>query len=204
MTSVGGASQSVVPLPSGKRLGSDFYERPVLEVARDLVGCVLLHDGVGGMIVETEAYHECEPACHAHRGPTPRAKTLFDEPGTAYVYFSYGMHVLLNAVAEPAGVGAAVLIRAIEPIWNIESMCERRNRTALEDLCSGPAKLTQALAVDLAFNSGSLIDGPIEVRREGAEQTAAGRITATRRVGISRAIELPWRFHAVGNRHVSA
>lgn len=93
-------------------LPADFYARPVLEVARDLIGCVVEHRGVSGRIVETEAYHESEPACHAFVGVTPRTRTLFGQPGLAYVYRSYGIHALLNAVCEPAGVGAAVLIRA--------------------------------------------------------------------------------------------
>lgn len=203
MSPVARAETTARPTPAGDRLGADFYARPVLEVARDLVGCVLVHRGVGGLIVETEAYHESEPACHAYRGPTPRAKTLFDEPGTAYVYFSYGMHTLLNAVAEPAGIGAAVLIRAIEPVWGVEEMRNRRGRTALRDLCSGPAKLTQALAVDLSFNRGSLIEGPIEIRTYPRPRDEKA-IASTTRIGISNATELPWRFHLKGNAHISA
>ena len=115
-----------------------FYARPVLEVARDLVGCVVSHAGTSGVIVETEAYHDSEPASHAFVGLTPRTATLFGPPGRAYVYRSYGIHALLNAVCEPEGVGAGVLIRALEPLDGIELMRERRGLQRLESLCSGP------------------------------------------------------------------
>src|ERR1700693_4946675 len=107
-------------------LPPDFYARPVLEVAHDLIGCTVEHAGAAGVIVETEAYHESEPACHAFAGVTPRTKTLFGEPGRAYVYRSYGIHALLNAVCEPEGVGAAVLIRALAPLAGLEAMSARR------------------------------------------------------------------------------
>src|SRR5437588_7082603 len=116
---------------------ASFYARPVLEVARDLVGCVVSHDGCAGVIVETEAYHDSEPACHAFVGLTPRTATLFGPPGRAYVYRSYGVHALLNAVCEPEGVGAAVLIRALEPLEGIALMRERRGIPDLRGLCSG-------------------------------------------------------------------
>ena len=108
------------------RLGSDFYARSVHDVARDLIGCVVRHGETAGRIVETESYHMEEPACHAYAGVTERTSTLFGPPGNAYVYFSYGVHSLLNAVAEEEGVGAAVLIRALEPVDGIEVMRERR------------------------------------------------------------------------------
>ena len=107
-------------------LSGAFYDRPVLEVARELIGCTVEHDGARGVIVETEAYHESEPACHAYAGLTPRTRTLFGEPGRAYVYRSYGIHALLNAVCEPEGVGAAVLIRALAPVAGIDRMAARR------------------------------------------------------------------------------
>jgi DNA-3-methyladenine glycosylase len=115
-----------------------FFDRPVLEVARDLVGCVVTHGDTAGVIVETEAYHDSEPASHAFVGLTPRTRVLFGSPGRAYVYFSYGMHWMLNAVCEPAGVGAAVLIRALEPVQGIDHMRERRGMDAVRQLCSGP------------------------------------------------------------------
>ena len=134
----------------------DFYDRPVLEVARDLIGCVVTHEDCSGVIVETEAYHDTEPASHAFVGLTPRTATLFGPPGIAYVYRSYGIHALLNAVAEPGGVGAGVLIRALEPLSGIDTMRRRRGMSKLEALCSGPGKLTQALGVELIHNGGDL------------------------------------------------
>src|SRR4030088_1851391 len=119
-------------------LPPDFYDRPVLEGARELVGCTVEYGGASGVIVETEAYHECEPACHAYVGLTPRTATLFGPPGRAYVYRSYGVHAMLNAVSEVDGVGAAVLVRALEPLAGLDAMRARRGLERLEDLCSGP------------------------------------------------------------------
>jgi DNA-3-methyladenine glycosylase len=184
------------------RLGPDFYARPVDEVARDLVGCTVRHGGAAGRIVETESYHESEPACHAHIGVTARSRILFGPPGHAYVYFSYGVHALLNAVAEPAGTGAAVLIRALEPLEGLELMRERRGLERAEDLCSGPGKLTQALGIGLALNESSLVDGPIELQARAAG-TPAPRIIRGERIGITKAVELPWRFCDRDSVHVS-
>ena len=166
------------------RLGRAFYERSVHEVARDLVGCVVRHGETAGRIAETESYHMEEPACHA------------------YVYFSYGIHSLLNAVAEEEGVGAAVLIRALEPVDGIELMRERRRVARDEELCNGPGKLTQALGIGLSLNGTSLEDGPIEIlRREpGAREP---RVVIGERIGISKAADLPWRFCDADSRHVS-
>ena len=124
-----------------------FYDRPVLEVARDLVGCTVRHGPTAGLIVETEAYHHSEPASHAYVGVTPRSATLYGPPGVAYVYRSYGIHALLNAVCEPEGEGAAVLIRALEPLDGIEEMRARRGLHRLEDLCSGPGKLLSLIHI---------------------------------------------------------
>ena len=184
----------------GKVLRREFYARPVLEVARDLVGCVLEHEGASGTIVETEAYHESEPACHAFVGVTRRTRTLFDEPGTAYVYRSYGIHALFNAVCEPAGVAAAVLIRALEPLNGIEAMRRRRGGVSDGDLCSGPGKLTQALGIELSENGTSLLDGPVSIRRGDPGQA---RVVAGERIGITKAVDLRWRFAVAENRHVS-
>jgi DNA-3-methyladenine glycosylase len=200
-------------------LPPDFYDRPVLEVARDLIGCTVEHEGTSGVIVETEAYHESEPACHAFVGLTPRTETLFGEPGRAYVYRSYGIHALLNAVCEPEGVGAAVLIRALEPIAGIAEMRARRWPTTYsaggatdrsiadwsartEDLCSGPGKLTQALGIELSENECDLAMGPVYIRprEEGWRESP---IVVGERVGITKAVELRWRFCVAGNRHVS-
>jgi DNA-3-methyladenine glycosylase len=175
-----------------------FYARSVHEVARDLVGCVVSHAGTAGRIVEAESYHEEEPACHAFVGLTARTKPLFGPPGIAYVYRSYGIHALLNAVTETEGVGAAVLIRALEPLAGIELMRERRGLERDVDLCSGPGKLTQALGIGLSLNETSLLgDGPISVlpRPAGAPPPD---IVLGERVGITRAMELPWRFCDAG------
>jgi DNA-3-methyladenine glycosylase len=184
------------------RLGPGFYSRSVHEVARDLVGCVVRHGATTGRIVETESYHMDEPACHAYAGLTGRTRTLFGVPGHAYVYFSYGVHSLLNAVAEAEGTGAAVLIRALEPVEGIELMRARRGLDRTEELCSGPAKLTQALGIGLDLNGTSLVDGPIEVvaREPGAREP---RIVFGERIGITKAADLPWRFCDAGSRHVS-
>jgi DNA-3-methyladenine glycosylase len=183
-------------------LDAAFYDRPVLEVARDLVGCVVRHGGAAGVIVETEAYHHSEPACHAYVGLTPRTATLFGPPGVAYVYRSYGIHALLNAVCEPEGEGAAVLIRALEPLDGVETMRARRGLHRVQDLCSGPGKLTQALGIQLRQNGTSLVDGPV---RFGPPVAARPEIEVAvgPRIGITKAVELPWRFCAAGSRHVS-
>jgi DNA-3-methyladenine glycosylase len=184
------------------RLGGDFYARSVHDVARDLIGCVVRHGETAGRIVETESYHMEEPACHAYAGVTERTTTLFGPPGNAYVYFSYGVHSLLNAVAEEEGVGAAVLVRALEPVDGIEMMRERRRVAGDEEVCSGPGKLTQALGIGLSLNGTSLVDGPIEVltREPGSREP---RIVIGERIGITKAADLPWRFCDADSRHVS-
>jgi DNA-3-methyladenine glycosylase len=188
-------------------LPAEFYARPVLEVARDLIGCSVEHAGAAGVIVETEAYHQSEPACHAFVGHTPRTETLFGEPGRAYVYRSYGIHAMLNAVCEPEGVGAAVLIRALSPTTGLEAMRDRRRGTGEgpageHDLCSGPGKLTQALAIELADNGSCLESGPVRIGPPGGDWREPSVVQGTR-IGITRAAELPWRFCALGDRHVS-
>jgi DNA-3-methyladenine glycosylase len=185
-----------------RTLGADFYARPVLEVAPELIGCTVHHGDVAGVIVETEAYHQSEPACHAFVGLTARTKTLFGPPGRAYVYRSYGVHALLNAVCEPEDVGAAVLIRALEPSEGVGVMRERRGLQRLADLCSGPGKLTQALGIGLELNGTSLLDGPVRVRERPAGWRRP-RIVTGPRIGITRAVDLPWRFCALGTPHVS-
>jgi DNA-3-methyladenine glycosylase len=183
-------------------LRPEFFARPVVEVARDLVGCVVAHDGAAGVIVEAEAYHDTEPACHAFVGLTPRTETLFGPPGRAYVYRSYGIHALLNAVAEPEGVGAAVLIRALEPLRGVEAMRARRGLHGVEDLCSGPGKLTQALGVGVDLNGTDLVRGPIRLLA-APDGRDAPRVVSGPRVGITKAAELPWRFCAAQSRFVS-
>ena len=180
----------------------DFFTRPVVDVARDLVGCTVAHDGAAGVIVEAEAYHDSEPACHAYVGLTMRTRTLFEEPGRAYVYRSYGIHALLNAVAEPAGVGAAVLIRALQPTTGLARMRARRGLQEAEELCAGPGKLTQALGIGLDRNGSDLLAGPVRL----GPRPPAWRdveVMAGPRVGITKAVEMPWRFCAAGSRFVS-
>ena len=190
-----------------KALARAFYNRPVLEVAPELIGCVVTHGETSGVIVETEAYHESEPACHAFVGLTPRTAVLFGEPGTAYVYRSYGIHAMLNAVCEPAGIGAAVLIRALAPLTGIELMRERRGPVAQRpardrDLCSGPGKLTQALGIQLDENGTSLSHGSVRIGpRAGVWRAPA--VSVGTRIGITHAAELRWRFCAAGDANVS-
>jgi DNA-3-methyladenine glycosylase len=179
-----------------------FYDRPVLEVARDLIGCRVRHGECVGVIVETEAYHHSEPACHAYVGLTARTSTLFGPPGLAYVYRSYGVHALLNAVCEPEGIGAAVLIRALQPVEGLDLMRSRRALELARDLCSGPGKLTQALGIELHHNRSDLSRGPIMISPRVGEWGEVP-IVADRRIGITRAVELPWRFCAAGSRFLS-
>jgi DNA-3-methyladenine glycosylase len=186
----------------GAGLPRRFYERPVVEVAQALVGCVISYGECAGVIVETEAYHESEPACHAHIGVTARTSPLFKAPGIAYIYRSYGIHSLLNVVCEPVGVGAGVLFRALEPIRGIELMRLRRGGLPDRQLCSGPGKLTQALGIELSENGSDLRTGPIVISPRSAEWRHVP-LVADRRIGITKAAELPWRFTAVGNRWIS-
>jgi DNA-3-methyladenine glycosylase len=184
-------------------LEAAFYARPVPDVARDLLGCVVRHGDAAGVIVETEAYHDSEAACHAHVGLTPRTHVLFGPPGRAYVYRSYGIHALLNAVCEPEGVGAAVLIRALEPLEGLEAMRRRRGLERAEDLCSGPGKLTQALGIGLELNATDLGgSGAIAIEPAAPGWEEVEILTGTR-IGITKAAELPWRFCAAGSRSVS-
>jgi DNA-3-methyladenine glycosylase len=167
-----------------------FYERGVVEVAQDLVGCVLRHGETAGVIVETEAYHESEPACHAHVGLTGRTHILFGPPARAYVYRSYGIHWCLNLVCEDEGVANAVLVRALEPTHGLDAMRARRGLDDPRLLCSGPGRLCEALGVTRAHDGLPLDRPPFELRaREGHVETIAGP-----RVGITRAATLPWRY----------
>jgi DNA-3-methyladenine glycosylase len=177
-----------------------FYDRPVLDVARDMVGCVVRHGDTAGVIVETEAYHMSEAACHAYVGLTARTSVLFGPPGVAYLYRSYGIHALLNAVCEPEDVGAAVLIRALEPVDGIEVMRVRRGPVPDAQLTNGPGKLTQALGIGLELNATSLLgDGPIAI--EPGDPLPVVR--SAPRIGITKAVDLDWRFTARDNAHVS-
>jgi len=187
--------------PTSARLSVDFFARSVHDVARDLIGCTVAHGATAGVIVETESYHADDPACHAYGGPTPRSSVLFGPPAHAYVYLSYGIHSLLNFVAEPEGDAAAVLVRALEPVAGIEEMRRRRRVERLEDLCSGPGKLTEALGIGLDLNGVTLLDGPIEVT--GRTPSDEPAIVTAPRIGITKATEHPWRFCAAESRFVS-
>ena len=197
---VDGPQTSTSRTPEARRLETAFFERSVHEVARDLVGCRLFFDGVGGTIVETESYERDDPACHAYVGLTDRTEVLFGPPGRAYVYLSYGIHSLLNAVAEPEGEAAAVLIRALEPTAGLETMRARRGDRPDGELCSGPGKLTEALGIGLEHNGADLRRDPFLLLPPVG---APPDIVTGPRIGITKAVERPWRFCAAGSRFVS-
>lgn len=186
-------------------LGNDFYIQNSIELAKALLGKRLIHEtpeGVaGGMIVETEAYcGKNDPASHAANGPTPRSRIMFGQPGVSYVYFSYGMHNLFNVVADIEGNAGAVLVRAIEPLTGIDLMKQRRSSNELRNLCSGPGKLTEALAITLKQNGLSLLESPLYIT-DGPDRPF--KIQSSARIGISKAIERPWRFTIRGSEFVS-
>ncbi len=183
-------------------LDAEFFNRSVHTVARELVGCELSVRGAGGIIVETESYDRDDPACHAHVGLTRRTSTLFGAPGLAYVYLSYGIHSLLNVVCEPEGDAAAVLIRALEPTHGLELMAQRRRRTRRRELCSGPGKLTEALGVGLELNGSSFTRHPFEVRARSGRWREV-EVETGPRIGISRAVDYPWRFCAAESPFLS-
>lgn len=178
--------------------GIDFLA-PSHRVARQLIGVTVLVNGVGGRIVETEAYDGEDPASHSYSGPTERNAAMFGLPAHAYVYRSYGIHWCLNFVCREEGHGAGVLIRALEPLVGLEAMRERRGTTDAWLLCSGPGKLCQALGVTRALNGQSIAAPPFELQAapEGIEVVSGPRI------GISKAVDVPWRFGLAGSRYVS-
>jgi DNA-3-methyladenine glycosylase len=190
--------------PWGKRLPRSFYQRPTIEVARDLLGKVLVHGEAAGIIVETEAYLGGDDlAAHSARGITDRTRVIFGRPGHAYVYFIYGMYECLNLVAEPEGQAGCVLIRALEPVAGIDLMRQRRPAARkCEDLASGPGKLTLAMGITRAQNGADVTRGALTVR-ESVEPRAI-EIAVTPRVGITKCADWPLRFVIRGNRFVSA
>jgi DNA-3-methyladenine glycosylase len=182
-----------------RTVGSDFFARSVHEVAPELIGVTLLVDGIGGRIVEAEAYDQEDPASHGYRGRTERNASMFGPPGHAYVYRSYGIHWCLNLVCEGEGVANAVLIRALEPTYGLDEMRKRRGVDDPRLLCSGPGKLCEALAVTREHDGLALDRPPFELRpREGPVDVLAGP-----RVGITRAAERPWRYGEAGSRFLS-
>ena len=174
-----------------------FYDQPVFDLARALLGCELLVDGAGGPIVETEAYDASDPASHSFAGPTPRNRAMFGPGGRAYIYRSYGMHWCLNVVSGTSG--AAVLIRAVEPAHGLDAMAARRSVSDPRKLCSGPGKLCAALGVTVAHDGLPLDAPPFELRSRAAEPA----IVAGPRIGITKAADKPWRFGVAGSRFLS-
>jgi len=175
------------------------YTQDAPVVARALIGMTLTIDGVGGVIVETEAYDGGEPAAHSFRGLTPRNAALFGPPGCAYIYLSYGLHWCLNFVCREAGHGAGVLIRALEPTQRVSTMIERRGQRDVRLLCSGPGRLGQALAVTRELDGRRIDCPPFRV----SAATAASTVVCGPRIGISKAVDHPWRFGLAGSRYVS-
>ena len=180
-------------------IGREFFARSVHEVAPDLVGVTLLVAGVGGLIVETEAYDHEDPAAHGFRGRTARNASMFGPPGHAYVYRSYGVHWCLNLVCEEEGVASAVLLRALAPTHGLEEMRARRGLDDVRRLCSGPGRLCQALAVTRAHDGLALDEPPFELRAREREVV----IAAGPRVGISHATERHWRYALPGSPYLS-
>ncbi len=179
-------------------LNEAFFQRPVADVARELIGAALMVEGVGGLIVETEAYDHRDPASHSFQGPTARNAAMFGPVGHAYVYRSYGVHWCLNFVCgmEPGG---AVLIRALEPRWGLDAMRGRRGLETEMQLCAGPGRLTQALGITGDHKGLSLFAVPFELR----PAPEAPPIVAGPRIGITRGVETPWRFGWAGSRYLS-
>jgi DNA-3-methyladenine glycosylase len=183
----------------GRRLTRAFFGRSVHKVAPDLIGATLLVNGVGGIIVEVEAYHHTEPAAHSFRGPTPRNAVMFGPPGFAYVYRSYGIHWCVNFVCEKEGSASAVLIRALQPTHGLAAMRRRRGLQDERSLCSGPGKLTEALGITDKHNGLALDAAPIALHaRIGKVDIATGL-----RIGLTKAVELPWRYGLKGSRFLS-
>jgi len=183
----------------GKLLRKAFFNRSVHQVAPDLIGATFMVDGVGGVIVEVEAYHHTEPAAHSYNGPTPRNAVMFGPAGFAYVYRSYGIHWCVNFVCEKEGSAAAVLIRALEPTHGIPAMRRRRGLHDERLLCSGPGKLTEALGITHAQNGLALDAPPFALY---ARNTEVDVVTGLR-IGITKAVELPWRYGLRGSKFPS-
>jgi DNA-3-methyladenine glycosylase len=181
------------------RLTRDFFARSVHDVAPALIGAILLFDGVGGTIVEVEAYDQDDPASHGFRGRTPRTASMFGPPGHAYVYRSYGIHWCLNLVCAEEGRAEAALVRALEPTQGLDAMRERRGMEAPRALCSGPGKLCQALGISHVHDGLALDDPPFELlERESQPPLVVGP-----RIGITRAVEQPWRYGLAGSPFLS-
>ncbi|CAN5273380.1 DNA-3-methyladenine glycosylase [soil metagenome] len=192
-------TESRVPPPAGRLLTRKFFARSVHAVAPDLIGATMLVDGVGGIITEVEAYHQTEPAAHSFNGPTPRTMVMFGPPGFLYVYRSYGIHWCMNVVCEKEGSASAVLIRAIAPTHGIPAMRRRRGLHDERMLCSGPGKLCEAMAVSDKHNGLALDALPIAIHA----RTRKPEIVSGLRIGITKAVELPWRYGLKGSKFLS-
>jgi DNA-3-methyladenine glycosylase len=186
------------PLKS-RGLTRSFFARSVHEVAPDLIGATLLVDGVGGLIVDVEAYHHTDPAAHSYSGPTARNAVMFGPPGHVYVYRSYGIHWCVNFVCEAEGSASAVLIRALMPAMGLDAMRRRRGISDERLLCAGPGRLCQALAITNAHNGAALDKAPFTL----FARIAPAEVIAGPRIGISKAIDLPWRYGLAGSRYLS-
>jgi DNA-3-methyladenine glycosylase len=192
-------SAGIIAPVLGKPLKRAFFARSVHEVAPDLIGATLLFNGVGGLIVEVEAYHHTEPAAHSFNGPTPRNRIMFGPPGFSYVYRSYGIHWCVNFVCEKVGEASAVLIRALQPTHGLAAMRRRRGLEEERSLCSGPGKLCQALGITIKHSELPLDAPPFALyARVGKAELATGV-----RIGITKAADLPWRYGLRGSRYVS-
>jgi DNA-3-methyladenine glycosylase len=192
-----------VPRPVSQKLGRPlkraFFASSVLQVAPDLIGATFLVNGVGGIIVEVEAYHHTDPAAHSFRGPTPRNSVMFGPPGFVYVYRSYGIHWCVNFVCEKEGSASAVLIRALQPTHGIPAMRRRRRLHDERSLCSGPGKLTEALGISDKHNALPLDASPIALHA----RTSKPDVVVGLRIGITKAVELPWRYGLKGSKFLS-
>ena len=192
-------NRTVTAARLGKPLKKAFFARSVHEVAPELIGATFLFGDVGGVIVEVEAYHHTDPAAHSYRGPTPRNAVMFGPPGFAYVYRSYGIHWCVNFVCEAAGSASAVLIRAIEPTHGIAAMRRRRHLQEVRSLCSGPGKLTEAMGIAGNHNALPLDQPPIALFARFHKPD----IVAGVRIGITKAVELPWRYGLRSSKFLS-
>lgn len=181
------------------RLRKSFFDRSVHDVAPELIGATLLVDGVGGIIVEVEAYHHTEPAAHSYNGETPRNAVMFGPPGFLYVYRSYGIHWCMNFVCEAAGSASAVLVRALQPTQGLAAMKRRRGTIEERQLCSGPGKVCEALGVTRKHNGLPLDKPPFELRARADDFDVAIGV----RIGITKAAELPWRYGVKGSPFLS-
>lgn len=188
-------------MASAATLDRAFFDRPPRQVAAGLIGCTLLHGGVGGVIVETEAYEREDPACHAFGGPTDRNAPLFGPPGRAYVYLCYGIHSMFNLVTEPEGTAAAVLVRALEPTSGLDAMRARRGVSGELELCSGPGKICQALAIELSQSGADALADPFTLL--APDRGASGEVVAGPRVGLTKAADYPWRYCLAGSPYLS-